>query len=350
MRALNGGSMSVTKTLAMVALTVVAAHAAHAAPAKSGAKNAKAPAQSVAASESADADGIEEASAPASASGETLMENNVPPSAKNPATSTANLSKQISDAKPRRVFGEFYTETNEGMSDVKAGTGTPELDAFAGVKYDFGNARSFSVRQNFAYMSAGMGASDTRGSGEFHLLDTALNYTDGKLASFMGDGTVILIARQYLPTGESTRFLTHNLGQTRVYLIESKTLGKWDLSLVQAGRYYETTQDSYFKDGKEAQNRAGIASVEADAFYNLNSVVAVGMIAGADTIRLRPLGSNRTYADDIYFQPTLQVVPAKGVTAQLYIYNEINTTSPTHDVALMREDETQVWANLSLTL
>ena len=343
--------MSVTKTLALVALTVIAAHAAHAAPAKTAAKKAKA--QKAAAAQTAPADAADSNSAASgTVAAETVMETNVPPSAQNPSTSTANLSKAIAEAKPRRVFGEFYTETNEDMADVKKGAGTPQLDSFAGVKYDFGNARSVSVRQNFSYMSAGLGTNDTRGSGEFHIADIALNYTDGKLATIFGDGALIVIARQYLPTGENSRFLTHNAGQTRLYLIESKTIGKWDLSLVQALRYYETTQDSYFKAGKEAQNTEGIATAEADAFYNLNSVVSLGMIAGYDSTRKRPLADSDLKADDFYVQPTLQVVPAKGVTAQLYLYNEIDTRNPKHDFAFMREDDNalQVWANLALTL
>jgi hypothetical protein len=337
----------------MMALTVVAASAVQAAPKKAAAtKNAKAPAQkAVGSADATDADGIVPAAAQSQASGQTLLETNVPPSAQNPATSTAGLAKSIEEAKPRRVFAELYTETNEGMKDVKAGTGTPQLDSFVGVKYDFGNARSMSVRQNFSYMSAGRGSIDTRSGGEFHIGDIAINYTDGKLASILGDGSLILIARQYLPTGENSRFLTHNAGQTRLYLIESKTLGKWDLSLVQAARYYETTQDSYFKEGNEVQNTEAIFSVEADAFYNFNSVLSAGMIAGYDSLKKRPLASNDLKAEDFYIQPTLQVVPAKGVTAQLYLYNEIDTRNPKHDFALLREDDTlQVWANLAVTL
>ncbi len=243
------------------------------------------------------------------------------------------------------------------MTDVKAGTGTPQLDSFAGVKYDFGNARSFSVRQNFSFVSPGSGATattsaqDTRSNGEFHIGDIALNYADGKLATILGDGALILIARQYLPTGEASRFFTKQAGQTRLYLIESKSFGKWDLSLVQAGRYYENTQDSFFNiSGKETQNRESIASVEFDAFYNLNSVVSMGFIAGYDRMTLRPLADKDTRAEDFYIQPTLQVVPARGVVAQLYLYDELNTRTPERDHALLREEETSVWANLALTL
>lgn len=342
----------------MVALTVVAAQVVQAAPMKKAAakKATKAPVQKavVIPADEASIDGVEKAAnagvIPAAVSGETLMETNVPPSAQNPATSTAGLAKAINEAKPRRIFAEFYTETFLDMANVKEGTGTPTLSSFGGMKYDFGNARSLSVRQNFTYKSAGSAGIDTRGGGEFHVEDIALNYTDGKLATILGDGAVIFIGRVYLPTGETSRFLTHNNGQARAYFIETKTLGKWELTLVQLARYFNWTQDSYFKDGKEAQNTEGSLSAEFDAFYNFNSVLSAGFIAGYDKVLKRPLANNDILDEDFYIQPTLQVVPTKGVTAQVYLYNEMNTRNPSHAFALLREEETQVWANLALTL
>ena len=136
--------MSVTKNLAMVVAVVVAAQVAHAAPKKSATKAA---AKQVSKTPAGAADGIEPvatSAAPSQQSGESLMQTNVPPSTE---TSTADLAKSIKEANPRRVFGEFYTETSEDMTDVKKGQGTPALASFAGVKYDFGNARAVSVRQ-----------------------------------------------------------------------------------------------------------------------------------------------------------------------------------------------------------
>ena len=333
---------AVTRYLALTAFTVLAVSSAHAAGKKASAKDAK-------------TDGIETVSGPVEASTEgksviggdattTLNTNSTNPSTA--TTSTASLPEAIKAASPRTVFGELYTETYAPMADFQKGQGTPQFDSYGGVKFDLGNSRSLSVRQNFDYTGA---AAD--GIGKFHVQDLAINYADGKLATFMGDGTLTIIGREYLPTGENSRN-NGNQGAERLYLIGSKSFGKLDLAYVTLGQYSNNTKDSFVNpaNGKETQNRWGYFAQELDVFYNLSDKFAVGVLVGQEIKGFRPLAGKADADQDAYLQPTLQYAPVKGLTFQAALYNEINIAHPAQDFALMRNDEMAAYFNMAASL
>lgn len=277
---------------------------------------------------------------------ETLNTNTVTPE----TTSTANLAKAIEAAAPRRWFGEFYSETYTSKTDFENGHGTPRLDSYAGVKYDFGNSRALSVRQNFDYTGA-LGS----GAGDFHIQDLAINYTDGKLATFAGDGAIIFIGRLYLPTGENSRNITKREGAERAYFLAAKSFGKLDLTYVLMGQVANWTQDSYQSvDAKgvvtDNQNKWLAMVNEVDVFYNITPKVAVGFLVGDDYYRNRPVAGQYDVASDVYLQPTLQLTPFKDVVLQAAIYDNPNIYNPKVDFAFMRDEDLSVYFNLAATL
>jgi|GEM_PF-3882783 len=259
--------------------------------------------------------------------------------------SSTSLPEAIQAAAPRKVFGEFYTETYTDYNDFSAGKGSPRFDSYAGVKYDLGNARSLSVRQNFDYT----GLTDT-GSNAFHVQDIAINYTDAKLATIMGDGSLTLIAREYVPTGENSRFLTGNMGAERLYLIAAKSYGKWDLDVLGMAQYTNNTKDSYFKGGKEAQNRWGYATYEFDSLYNFNSKFAAGLSLEVEHLMFRHLAGSPDSTADAIIEPLIQFTPAKGLALQAALVNQIEIEHPKQAHALGRAEELQAYFNLAATL
>lgn len=340
-----------TRFFALTAITVLAVSSANAATKKAAAKSAKAikPAVATATTTDESAQGIEPVSmdsAPAKpvagSAATTLNTNSTVPA----TTSTASLPEAIKAASPRKVFGEFYTETYDSMDDFQKGVGTPQFDSYAGVKFDLGNSRSFSVRQNFDYTGA-----QEAGMGAFHIQDIALNYADGKLATFAGDGTITFIAREYLPTGENSRN-NGNMGAERLYLVGSKSYGKLDLSYVVMGTLSNNTRDSFMNPatGKETQNRWGYAVHEFDAFYNLSDKFAVGALVGNDYYFYRPLAGKADSKSTLYVQPTLQYAPVKGLTLQAAVYNEINIAHPARDFAFARSEDLSAYFNLAASL
>jgi hypothetical protein len=349
--------MSVTQTLsrsfAVFALTAMAAQSGFAATASHKAK-AKSTVKSEVKLATAAADGIETASVeadetsvdsrrPAGGNGpSTLNSNSTVPA----ATSSASLPKEIQAASPRRVFGEFYTEAYTAYDDISNGKGSPRLDSFAGVKYDLGNARSFSVRQNFDYT----GLSSTR-TNAFHVQDIALNYADGKLATFATDGALTLIAREYLPTGENSRFLTGNVGAERLYLIAAKSFGKLDLDVLTMGQLSNNTKDSY-KDatGAEKQNRWGYITYEGDAFYNISPKFAAGVSVYVEHLFFRELSGNPDSTADMGLEPVIQFAPVKGLTFQAAIINEVEIAHPAQAVGFARADEVKAYFNMNASL
>ncbi len=333
-----------TRLLAAAALSVFAVTSVHAAPSKPGKPTVGKSAEKTSADgiETVAADGDSAKSTVGGNSTTTLNTNTTEPT----STSTASLPTAIENASPRTVFGELYTETYYQMTDLENGSGSPQLDSYAGLKFDLGNGRSASVRQNFDYK----GITATDGANNFHVQDIALNYADGKFATILGDGSLTFIARVYLPTGENSRFLTGNAGAERLYLVGSKSYGKMDLSYVVMGQYTNTTKDSFFRNGAEVQNRYGYGVHEFDAFYNVTEKFAVGALVGQEFKFLRALGGSRTFNSDIYIQPTLQYSPIKGLTFQAALYNEINTDQPTQDFALARDNEVSAFFNMSASL
>lgn len=352
--------MSVSKTLSLsiaaLAVAMIAGPVAQAAPAAKAkaAKTTKA-AKTVAAAapkaddstlDFSDADGIESASdrIPAAANGPAVLNMNSTVPA---ATSSSSLPAAIQAAAPRTVFGELYTETYTAYDDITSGKGSPQFDSFAGVKFDLGNSRSLSLRQNFDYT----GLTDVK-SNVFHIQDIAINYSDAKLATFMGDGSLTLIAREYLPTGENSRFMTGNVGAERVYLVAAKSFGKWDLDVLTMAQLSNNTKDSFMAaDGSgEKQNRWGYATYEFDSMYNFNSKFAAGVTAYVEHKFFRPLAGKADSTADMGLQPILQFTPRKGLALQAALINEIEIAHPKQPIAPLRTEELQAYFNLSATL
>lgn len=346
--------MSVSKTLLLAVSVLAIASVSNAATQKATAKKSTAKAAAKAApaaddsnlvltesSDDASADQAARHPAGGSNAAAVLNANSSTPVNK----SSTSLPEAIQASAPRKVFGEFYTETYTNYNDISEGKGSPRFDSYAGVKYDFGNARSLSVRQNFDYT----GLTDTR-TNAFHIQDIAINYTDAKLATIMGDGSLTLIAREYLPTGENSRFLTGNMGAERLYLIAAKSYGKWDLDVLGMAQYTNNTKDSYFKDGKEAQNRWGYATYEFDSLYNFNSKFAAGLSLEVEHLMFRHLAGSPDSTADAIIEPLIQFTPAKGIAIQAALVNQLEIEHPTQAQALGRAEELQAYFNLAATL
>ncbi len=330
---------ALTRFIALTAFTVFASHAALAAD-KAAAKAASTSAEGI---QTVSDDASDQPAGVKAQSGTAVLETNRTTPA---TTSTASLPGEIKAASPRTVFGEYYAETYTAIDDVQKGQGTPRIDSYAGVKFDLGNSRAFSVRQNFDYTGAA-----ANGVGNFHVQDIALNYADGKLATFAGDGSLTIIAREYLPTGENSRFLTGNKGAERVYLIAAKSYGKLDLDVLTLGQISNNTKDSYMgADGKEAQNRWGLGVIEFDAMYNITSKFSAGITLENDYLFFKPLAGNPDSQTDIVIEPIVQYAPIKGLAIQAALVNTIDTGHPDKAFALMRHDEMKAFLNLAASL
>lgn len=359
-----------SRLAAATVLAGLAVTTAHAAPVKAkqskAAKNAAkttskskaiVPAVAVSATQSENPTGIQKTAADANSSadgqkGFSSATTTLNTSSTNPSevtTSTANLAEQIKAASPRTVFGELYAETYAGLPGLQNGTGSPQIDAYAGAKFDLGGGNSIAVRQAFDYK----GFSATGEANETHVQDLYVNYTIGKLATILGDGALTFISRTYLPTGENSRD-RGNLGAERLYLIGSKSFGKLDLAYVVLGQYTNWTRDNFTNARKAGspleQNRWGYLAHELDVFYNITPMFAVGSLFGNENLYFRPQAGNPNEQSDFYIQPTVQMTIGKGLVIQASLYNEINIGHPTQDFAAMRNDELAGYLNLAASL
>ena len=231
------------------------------------------------------------------------------------------------------------------MADFERGRGKAVLNSYGGLRYDLGNTNAISLRQNFDFIST-----SASGGGNFKIQDTVINFTRGKLAEFKDGTTLTLIGRAYLPTGENSRNIGQQ-GQERLYLIASKSLGKFDLSYIIMGRIFQQSRSYNTNDkGEFVQTARASLTNEFDAFYNITQKVAVGMIVGMDNVARNRAPGKSTSVDDVYVQPTIQVAPLKGLTLQALLYNELNIRNPSQEHRLFRGSETQVAFNVAAQL
>ncbi|RYZ65503.1 MAG: hypothetical protein EOP05_20505 [Proteobacteria bacterium] len=264
-------------------------------------------------------------------------------------TSSASLPSAVKAAQPRSVFAELYSETAISMKNFENGTGRAKLATYGGVKFDLGNTNSLSLRQNFDFMS-----NASSGGGNVVLQDTVVNFTRGKLAEFKDGTTLTMIARAYAPTGENSKNIGQH-AQERLYLIASKSLGKFDLTYVLMGRAFQQSR-SYNQSTNDkgeieyAQTPRASLTNEIDAFYNFNPKLALGMIVGMDNVAMNRAPGKSSSLDDIYFQPTIQIAPVKGLTLQAYLYDELDIRNPKAEQRLFSREQTSVNFNIAAQL
>lgn len=339
--------MTVTKIAALTRFTAAAAFTVLAVSSANAAEAAKADTASTS------AEGIETVSdtnatdgtkmvAPATTS--LQLNTSVPAS-----TSTASLPQEIQAASPRHIFGQFYTQTYEDLQGLKQARTSPVLDSFVAVKYDLGNDRSVAIRQNFDYRGAA-----SAGSGDFHIQDIALNYADGKLATFANGATLTFIGRVYLPTGESSR-LSGDMGKERIYLIAAKSFGKFDLAYNFVTQLNNNTRDTYFRPKAgglaETQNLNFFVLSEIDAMYNVSDKFAAGVAAGNQVEKNRVLAGKSDQANTIYLEPiVLQFSPVKGIALSAALIDNLEVQDPTAGIQLMRDDQLQAYFNFAYSL
>jgi hypothetical protein len=254
------------------------------------------------------------------------------------ASSSTNLPAASDAAKKRFVKGEFSTYTTLGVSAYKDKSAAPESDNFIGLKLNVGEAQNVNLRQGFLYNYA---FEDQPAKAT--VKDFMVGYTNANIAKFGKDdaGSVTGIFRVYLPTGESSRFVTKTAGSLYTWWITSYSLGKVDLSAHFIGSWYNQTQDSYL-DSK------GNAKANNDLYYlpfvnmdwNISDKITFSQSFGSENMIYRPLPGKGVAGLHTYTaMTTMTVQPVSGVTVMFGVSNDINLEKQERAFQVMRDDE-----------
>ena len=253
-------------------------------------------------------------------------------------TNTAQMSTVV---KKRPFKVDFFTRTSISAVDLLNQQNSPGTSNYLQVKVPLSDTKSVSVRQEFTYKLPKQGLEGDTAKGKGTVNDVFLGYTDSKLATFMGDGQVIGLGRVYLPTGESSRYVTKRKGMLLGELIASKPVSKFDLSYGVVGIYFNQSQNSI----GEGEKLKALEDYELDHFveasYNVTPKISIAQVIETDHVWNRSVDSlggvtrDESFVSETY--ATLQAI--QNLTFYLSVLNVIPLRNAERDFAMFRQEE-----------
>lgn len=248
-------------------------------------------------------------------------------------TSTASLSDNAPKPKKRRIKGEIYNYNEFAASEANYGKGAPYATNFLGVKYALSDTQSIGLRQTFEFQWP---KSYTQGQSKIE--DMYINYTDAKLATF-GDVTLTGIFRVYLPTGETSRFVTGNRGTFFNWMILSYSLGKFDFNYHLLTYLYNQSKDEFDNDGTLTPNRAVRLVQFPEVNYNIADNLSFSVSSGTDNSWYKNNSTGRFRQHVLSTMATLTYAPISQLSLSTGFSNDTNIFNPKKDFAFFREEE-----------
>lgn len=219
-------------------------------------------------------------------------------------TSVATLATAL--PKTESPFGlGIWSYTNVGMKSVE--DSNPDALQFARVTATYSLTESFAVGyfQELWYTFPTDDTQNSRGhDGHGNLDDGGLHLAHAQLAMLPFDIKLSLLYRQYFPTGETSRFVTHRMGAEQVLLTFSRSLGSFDFAESIYGTYFNQTQDYYYNSSR---------SLVANADFEIDQYLFIGWRLTDYFSLVNWIGS-----EHIWYRG----VPLKGVNRSNSFYNE----------------------------
>jgi hypothetical protein len=257
------------------------------------------------------------------------------PAGNSAGNSTASLPAAIPEKK-RAIRGEFYSLSSIPKSSLNNASGAPSSSNFLGIKYAFQGGRSISIRQPFTYSFPKVGA-----QGQAKVSDLYLNFAQSGLASFAGDGSITGSIRVYLPTGESSRFITKTNGSLMGWFIASKPFGKIDVSYHVLPSWFNQTQNSYVTSkGDLKANKDFAINHFVDVSYSLSEKLSISQSIGTDNAWYKGIPETGvTREHSLSMMTSLSFAPVPQLTILTGLSNDIDIYEPKQSFELMRDDE-----------
>lgn len=224
----------------------------------------------------------------------------LPPPATTPDVVTAARPPAPS---PRKIRGEFVIESVVGVSDFKNREGSTSASGYLGVKLVLSGSETLSARQQYSFDYPKEGEA-FRPTTE----DVLLNYVKSGLFQFGKGGTVTLLGRIYLPTGEVSRYETKHHGRVSPYLIVSYPLSPvLSLDYHFVPTWINNTRNGYLRDGE----------LQANTDYSLTQFGSLNYAPGKYWLLSQAVGTTNRW---------LRPVATKGVQRKHNLYLDSSAT------------------------
>lgn len=270
------------------------------------------------------------------------------PPAQTPGESSANLSTTV---KAPKKFGLAYSIRH----DATATTVTQDRDAdVLGVhrvtpSYSLSDTKKIRARQEVQYIYS-MSKKAGREDGRAVMSDTWVGYLDTKFVSLPYDWNLSLEYRQYLPTGEKSRFITKKLGMELLYLIADKSIGKFEISAHLIPYYHNNTQDFYLDNGKPKANEDYSLEDWVTLGYNITPKIQISHSVGTYNYWKRPIPKSGIKKDTILYNETgIEFKPIKEVSAILSVENDAMIEQNT-ETRLYHDDDNTYRAYIAISI
>jgi hypothetical protein len=251
-------------------------------------------------------------------------------------SSTTSLPAAAAPAKPRPIKFTAYTRTDVRKANLSNRTGAVNSLNFLQAGYSVAEGKSVAVRQEFSYTFP-----KATTNGKATMRDTFVAFTDGKLAKFPGDVNLTGMMRVYLPTGETSRFITKQNGALMGILVSSKPLGKFDIGYGIAGIYFNQSQNTYVSPaGTVAPNADFEFDHWASLSYNFSPKLTLNQDVGTDNLWSRPGPNGVVRSHYLSLETTLSYQAMKQLSISGSVGNSTNIFDSPKPFALYRDDET----------
>jgi hypothetical protein len=251
-------------------------------------------------------------------------------------SSTTSLPAAAAPAKPRPFKFTAYTRTDVRKANLSNRKGAVNSLNFLQAGYSVAEGKSVAVRQEFSYTFP-----KATTNGKATMRDTFVAFTDGKLAKFAGDGNVTGMMRVYLPTGETSRFITKQNGALMGLLVSSKPLGKFDVGYSVAGIYFNQSQNTYVSPAGQVSPNADFELDHwASVSYNFSPKLSLNQDIGTDNLWSRPGPNGVVRSHYLSLETTLSYQAMKQLSVSGSVGNSTNIFDSPNAFSLYRDDET----------
>lgn len=237
--------------------------------------------------------------------------------------STASLATNVE--KPKRFGLGLSTRSDANAKSVNQAHDASILQVQRlTLSYKLDDVQTINARGEYTYTNA-----TAKREGKSKVSDSWVGYMNTKVATLPGDWNVSAIYRQYLPTGEESRFVNKRLGMEFLYVFAEKSVGKFDFGAHINPYYFNNTQDYFYSSsGALTPN----PDFEVDGFvavgYNITPKLSVSHSFGSFNLWYRGIPAAGVARENYYYNETsLEFHPTKQITLSASVENDAQLES-----------------------
>ncbi len=263
------------------------------------------------------------------------------------ATSKLSTSEQIKPPKTRKIKAEIYAYNNSPGAN-RIGDGAVTSLNYVGLRYALSDTHSISFRQQYLVNYRHDGESTKVTTEDFFISSTKAD-----VAQFLGDGTLTLTGRIFLPTGVASRKQTESKGSYYLRGIATKPISKRvSADYYVIGKWVNNSKDTYLADdGKVTANTDYAATHFGALTVKLGRKLSFTQALGTEHAWKRPIpGVGTTRAFTAYVDSGLEYEVVAGTTLNLGVEQHANILAPKEVYRLYRASDSQYYFALTAAI